>query len=91
MKQRIHITVSGLVQGVFFRKYTANKCIALGILGSIENLANGNVFIDAVSDDSGLKELIKWCWSGSPFSNVSDVHTQYVELGHQPEGFIIKR
>ncbi len=91
MNKRVHITVSGVVQGVFYRKYTANKCMEFDILGSVENLPNGKVFIDAISNDLHLDKLIKWCWTGSPFSNVTGVEVNEVEIEHLPKGFIIKR
>jgi acylphosphatase len=75
----IQITVAGKVQGVWFRKYTKEKVEALGLNGSVENLADGSVFIIAQGVDSALDELIKWTSIGSPESIVETVEVNDVE------------
>ena len=68
----IQITVAGKVQGVWFRKYTKEKAEVLGLNGSVENLADGSVFIIAQGEESALDEFIKWTSIGSPESRVDN-------------------
>lgn len=46
MKQ-VKLTVSGKVQGVFFRHYTRQQALKLGLRGYIKYLVNGDVEIVA--------------------------------------------
>lgn len=69
----ISILVSGKVQGVWYRKYTLEKALQLGIAGTVRNLVSGEVYIEAEGSDEQLKALEEWCWQGSPQSKVTDV------------------
>ena len=42
----VHVRVSGRVQGVYYRAFTRDKAIALGVNGWVRNLPGGGV--DAV-------------------------------------------
>ena len=73
-----HITVSGNVQGVYYRATTISKARDLGLTGWVRNLKNGDVEIVAElcasnSDaNRGAAEMrkkieddfITWCWKG---------------------------
>jgi acylphosphatase len=43
MNARVHVFVSGKVQGVFFRSSTKNKADELGLSGWVKNLQDGRV------------------------------------------------
>jgi acylphosphatase len=73
MKKRIHIIVSGRVQGVFFRDYTKRAAQGLGLTGQVRNLPDGTVEIVAEGDTQPLEKLIDCCRQGSPGSDVKDV------------------
>lgn len=68
-----HILVHGKVQGVFYRKYTQKEAIKLFLTGWVRNLPNGSVEIVAEGPLSALHSLEKWCYQGSPKSNVKEV------------------
>lgn len=74
------ITVSGKVQGVWFRKYTSDKASELGLSGTVQNLPSGQVLIHAVGSLAQLEALEKWCWQGSPESTVKDVASEEIEV-----------
>ena len=69
----IKLIVSGLVQGVFFRKFTQEKAVSLSLIGQVKNLPNGSVEIIAKGEEGSLLHLEKWCESGSPMSRVNHV------------------
>lgn len=71
---RLHITVSGNVQGVGFRYFTQMKAIQYGITGWVKNSNNGTVEIVAVGDKDQLDHFIADLEQGNPFSKVSDIH-----------------
>jgi acylphosphatase len=56
--KRITITVSGLVQGVFFRYTTRNVARKLGLKGIVKNMPDGTVYIEAEGEDADLEQQI---------------------------------
>jgi acylphosphatase len=79
MEQTISITVSGLVQGVYYRQSTKEKALELGISGIVKNLPDGNVHILATGTADQLKELVHWCKQGPPHANVQSVDVEPLE------------
>lgn len=71
----IHYTIRvvGRVQGVAFRKYTYDKARSLNICGIVQNDTNGDVLIEVEAEEEILKEFVRWCHKGSPFSKVNSV------------------
>ena len=78
----VSITVTGKVQGVWFRKYTMDKAQELGVKGFVKNLPDDSVYIVATGDSEQLKELENWCWQGSPKSKVSSVDVTTMEISN---------
>ena len=68
-----NITVSGKVQGVFYRQSTLEIANQLGVKGFVKNESNGNVYIEAEGAEENLKQLIEWCRKGPSRANVSEV------------------
>jgi acylphosphatase len=68
-----NITISGNVQGVFFRKYTVAAAIKLGIKGFVQNQPNGDVYCEAEGEADLVKQFMDWCHKGSPLSKVTGV------------------
>lgn len=77
----LSITVSGRVQGVFFRQTAKEKALELGITGEVRNLPNGDVHILATGDQAPLEIFAAWCRQGPPKARVTDVDIK--ELGVQ--------
>ena len=72
----ITITVSGKVQGVYFRQSTKEIAISIGITGEVRNLANGNVYIVATGTKEQLDKLITWCRQGPSKARVTGIEIQ---------------
>jgi|GEM_PF-187917 len=90
MEQTISITISGLVQGVYYRQSSKEKALELGISGIVKNLPNGNVHILASGTAEQLNELVHWCKQGPPHAKVSSVNVEAVEA-QVFMGFVIQR
>jgi len=73
MIKHYNITVTGKVQGVWYRKSTLEKAQQIGIKGFVKNLSNGSVYIEAEGTKEQLKKLLDWCAIGPDFSTVTDV------------------
>ncbi len=87
---RIHLYVSGHVQGVFFRAHTQEVAKKLGIVGWVKNLDDGRVEIVAEGKEGDLQKLIEWCWEGPPGARVDDVEVLYEEPINEFRTFEIK-
>lgn len=77
------MTITGHVQGVFFRAGVQEKADALGIRGWIRNTAEGSVEIHAEGDLTGLQKLETWCARGPELARVDTVNSSEVS----EEGF----
>jgi acylphosphatase len=69
----IHIKVHGIVQGVFFRKFTQQKANALGIKGWVKNSEDSTVEIEAEAALEVLENFIHWCHRGPDRAVVNKV------------------
>ena len=86
----ISITVSGKVQGVYYRQSTRERAAELGITGTVKNLRDGSVHIIATGTKEQLDELKNWCSKGPSRAVVE--HIEVKELPLQPfESFRIER
>ncbi len=86
---RAHVIISGLVQGVFFRAYTKDQAKSLGLSGWVRNLPDGNVEAIFEGPEDKVKEMINWCYKGSPSSKVETVRVNYEDYkGEFPDFFI---
>ncbi len=84
------ITVSGKVQGVYFRQSTKEMAVAFGLTGQVENLSNGSVYIVATGTKEQLEKLVAWCKQGPAKASVTDI--EVIEISEQHfDGFSIVR
>jgi len=66
--------ISGVVQGVGFRYFTAHQGIKLGLTGYAHNLGNGDVEVIATGSQESLELLYEWLKQGAPMASVDCVH-----------------
>jgi acylphosphatase len=90
MLRTISITISGKVQGVFYRQSAREKAVIIGVKGKVMNLPNGDVQIIASGTKEQLDKLLKWCKQGPPKAIVSDVTSHELPL-QQFDSFYIER
>ncbi len=90
MIKNYSLVISGRVQGVFYRNFTLNKAVELGLKGYVINMPDGIVFVEAEGEEALLEELIRHCHIGPPKANVTGVKKQLGVLVGYKE-FIIKR
>jgi acylphosphatase len=77
---RIHLKISGRVQGVFFRGSAVDKALSLGLTGWAKNLSTGEVEVVAEGAEEALEKLVAWCYQGPPMARVINV-----EISREPE------
>jgi len=55
----VHVRVSGRVEGVYYRAFTRDKAIALGVKGCVRNVPGGGVEAVLEGDRKTVGELLK--------------------------------
>jgi acylphosphatase len=86
-KVRVHLYVSGLVQGVFFRAHTTKVARSLHVMGWVRNLNDGRVEIVAEGPRSRVNEFISWCEKGPSTAEVESVEIDWEWPGSDLDGF----
>lgn len=71
--KHLDISVRGRVQGVFFRASTRDKARVLGLCGTVRNLPDGSVFVEAEGTEAALASLVDWLHEGPPAARVEEV------------------
>lgn len=86
----VKITVTGKVQGVFYRASARDVAERLNVTGFAQNQPDGSVYIEAEGDEENLKQFIDWCQHGPPRASVYGVNVSATELKNF-QRFDIKR
>lgn len=85
----VKVRISGQVQGVFFRAWTREQAMKLGVVGWIRNRLDGDVEGLFVGPKAAVESLIAACREGPPSAVVSDIKIEPAK-GITPESFEIK-
>ncbi len=71
--KRLHVIVTGRVQGVFFRAYTKETAAQMGLSGWVRNRNDGTVEALIEGEKDAVDKMLKWFHQGSPHSVVESV------------------
>lgn len=88
--RRLHLLISGRVQGVAFRHYTVKTARSLGLAGWVRNLEDGRVEAVLEGDDAAVDAMLAWCRKGPPPAHVRQVDVQEEPFSGQFEDFRIR-
>lgn len=83
--------IVGVVQGVGFRWWTARLAERLGVAGSVRNLPDGSVEVQAVGREEQLAELEAALRNGPRGARVDRVDALEPDPAVPPRGFRIDR
>lgn len=89
--KHLDISISGKVQGVFFRSMTKAVADQLGIRGTARNRPDGSVFIEAEGDDFSLELFLEFCHKGSDRAVVENVSVSEGELKNYVNFEVVKK
>jgi len=87
---RVHVRISGRVQGVGFRYATADEARRLGLGGWVRNLDTGQVEAVFEGQREQVQAMLGWCTAGPPGSFVREVQTEWDEPAEDLSGFEIR-
>ncbi|RMG20850.1 MAG: acylphosphatase [Methanobacteriota archaeon] len=71
--KRVKLRISGIVQGVFYRKSAKIEADRLGVFGYVRNLPNGDVEAEVYGDDEAVNRFIEWAKVGPKRAKVDVV------------------
>lgn len=84
------IYVSGKVQGVYFRQFTRNCAIHLGLVGYVRNLPDGRVMSVAKGSHENIERFVKQLRTGPRMANVESIDVKWSEPSDLFNDFSIK-
>jgi acylphosphatase len=79
MNVRVHVFVSGRVQGVFFRAETAEMATRLGLAGWVRNLLDGRVEALFEGEKQDVEKALEFCRRGPPGARVQNLDLKWEE------------
>ena len=71
--RRVHVTIRGRVQGVFFRAGCAERARSAGLSGWVRNTPAGDVEAEFEGEDTAVEAMTAWCRRGPPAARVDEV------------------
>jgi acylphosphatase len=81
---RVHLVVYGHVQGVGFRWFTVRSARKCSIRGTVRNLPDGDVEVDAEGDELILHRFIELLRGGPPGARVDGID---IDWNQQIKGY----
>lgn len=89
--KHLNISISGEVQGVFFRATSKAVADQLGVKGTARNRPDGTVYIEAEGDDFSLDLFLEFCHKGSDRAVVENVSIVEAELKNYTNFEVVKK
>ena len=90
MAKRVHVFVSGDVQGVGFRWYCRSEASSRGIGGFVRNVPDGRVEAVFEGDPESVDAMVEWCRHGPPSAHVRGIEATEEHPSGERE-FIVAR
>lgn len=88
--KRVHVYISGRVQGVFFRAETQRTAKGFNLTGWVRNISDGRVEALFEGEDTNMDKMLDWCHIGPPAARVEKVLTEEEPYTGELRDFNIK-
>jgi acylphosphatase len=89
-EERVHVVVSGRVQGVAFRDSTRSQAEKLGLNGWVRNTQDGRVEAVFEGEPEAVRQMVEWCESGPSSADVDDVSVEQETPSGDFSGFEVR-
>ena len=83
------LRIHGRVQGVFYRGWSRDTALALGLRGWVRNRADGSVEMLVAGEGAAMDRMIERCREGPPGARVDRIDVEEA-TEEAPEGFEIR-
>ena len=77
MPVRVHLKISGIVQGVCFRHYCRAQAEQIGVKGFVRNNDDDSVEAVAEGSEEAVREFLVWCRRGPSLAVVKACEEKY--------------
>lgn len=88
--KRVHVYISGRVQGVFFRAETLRAANGFNLTGWVRNMVDGRVEAVFEGEEDNTEKMLEWCHIGPPAARVKDVLVEEELYSGEFRDFMIK-
>lgn len=88
-RARVHLRISGRVQGVGFRFAAVDEASRLALTGWVRNTHDGDVELVAEGEEELLRRLVTWAHVGPRGALVTHVEEQWLPHTGEFDGFRI--
>ena len=85
--KRIHITITGHVQGIGFRYFCHEQAGRLGLTGYARNKSDGTVEVEAQGDENALEQFVHAVSRGPHNAKVTNVEIEKRDADGNEIGF----
>jgi acylphosphatase len=85
-----HVTVTGRVQGVYYRQSLVHVAAGHGVRGWVRNRPDGSVEAVLQGRRPSVDAVIAWMRRGPPGAMVADAHVASTEPAERYDGFAIR-
>lgn len=89
--KRVHLWISGRVQGVWFRESAKKAAEALGVVGWVRNRPDGRVEGVFEGPAGAVEQLVAWCRHGPERARVDALHVEDEPATGGFEAFRVER
>ena len=90
MLSRVHVFVSGRVQGVAYRYFVERRASEIPVTGWVKNLRDGRVEIMAEGEKADLESFLGFLRQGPRMANVDDLDIRWEDYRGEYEDFRIE-
>ena len=90
VEKRLHLLISGRVQGVLFRQHARAKALELGLTGFAKNLIDSKVEIVIEGPKENIEEFVQWAKSGPSLARVDNVETVEEDYTGESKDFVVR-
>lgn len=88
--QEAHVVVTGMVQGVFFRRSTRDIASFCGVSGFVRNLPGGQVEAVIQGERPEVEKVIDFMREGPPGAVVERISVDWRDPAEPYEGFHVR-
>ena len=90
MAVRAHLTISGRVQGVWYRGSMQEEAHRLGVAGWVRNRPDGTVEAEVEGEPALVEALVAWARQGPRGARVAQVGVQWLEARGERGRFVVR-
>ncbi len=88
--KRVHVFISGKVQGVFFRSNIKERANKLNLKGFVKNLPNEKVEAVFEGKEENINEILKFCKKGPSGAKIKDIKIKEEKVSNKFNSFEVR-